>query len=210
MKRLYVAYGSNMNTLQMGYRCPNARALGKGILRGYSLEFRGRNGNGVATIIRNRNTSIPVVLWSITDDSERALDAYEGFPTLYYKKDVEVEFEGRSVKAMAYIMASQYEDRAMAAQPSTQYFQTIREGYHDFGIDTATIEKALIRAINNTSIPRKVIDEMKKVSREGRVNMFDVPRVQEIALEHGYTHLASFLDEPANLGLYGNLIIYGD
>ena len=62
MEKLYVAYGSNMNKMQMGQRCPNAKALGKGILKGYTLEFRGRKGSGVATIIKDKNTSIPVVL----------------------------------------------------------------------------------------------------------------------------------------------------
>ena len=30
MKRLYVAYGSNLNLEQMSYRCPTAKVLWKG------------------------------------------------------------------------------------------------------------------------------------------------------------------------------------
>ncbi len=41
MKKLYIAYGSNMNMQQMAMRCPKATPLGKYILEDYKLEFRG-------------------------------------------------------------------------------------------------------------------------------------------------------------------------
>ncbi len=48
LKKLYVAYGSNMNILQMRHRCPAAEKICTEILKDYQLEFRGV---GVATII---------------------------------------------------------------------------------------------------------------------------------------------------------------
>ena len=45
-KRLYIAYGSNINLEQMANRCPNSKVVGKEMLKGYELEFR-----GVATIV---------------------------------------------------------------------------------------------------------------------------------------------------------------
>lgn len=210
MERLYVAYGSNMNKMQMGQRCPNAKALGKGTLNGYTLEFRGRKGSGVATIIKEENTSVPVVLWSITKDCERALDVYEGFPHLYYKKDVNIEFKGKSVKAMVYIMAKQYERKEMSARPSSYYFQVIKEGYDDFEIETSTIDKALERACNSNLIPAKVIDEIKLVAETGITNMFDTPAVRELAKELGYRKLATFLENKDNQKSYWNFILYGD
>ena len=40
-RRLYIAYGSNINLEQMAYRCPNSKIVSKEMLKGYELEFRG-------------------------------------------------------------------------------------------------------------------------------------------------------------------------
>ena len=40
-ERLYIAYGSNLNLLQMAFRCPTAEIAGKSELKGYELLFRG-------------------------------------------------------------------------------------------------------------------------------------------------------------------------
>ena len=44
-KRLYIAYGSNINLEQMAHRCPNSKVVSTEMMQGYELEFR-----GVATI----------------------------------------------------------------------------------------------------------------------------------------------------------------
>jgi hypothetical protein len=36
-KRLYIAYGSNINLEQMANRCPNSKVIGKEMLKGYEL-----------------------------------------------------------------------------------------------------------------------------------------------------------------------------
>lgn len=41
-KRLYVAYGSNLNFEQMKHRCPTAKLYDTGIIEGYELQFKGR------------------------------------------------------------------------------------------------------------------------------------------------------------------------
>lgn len=48
-RRLYAAYGSNMNIEQMARRCPTARVVGKGVIKGYELVFRGLPNNAYAT-----------------------------------------------------------------------------------------------------------------------------------------------------------------
>lgn len=52
-RRLYIAYGSNINLEQMANRCPNSKVIGKEILKGYELEFR-----GVATIVPKENAEV--------------------------------------------------------------------------------------------------------------------------------------------------------
>lgn len=136
-KRLYAAYGSNMNLKQMARRCPNAKIVGKGVIRDYKLVFAYK---GVATLITEAGQSVPVVLWEITRACEVSLDIYEGYPRLYRKENFAVCMENGMVElAMAYIMNKPYSD--ILETPTDLYRQTIIDGYNDNGIDLINILK---------------------------------------------------------------------
>jgi gamma-glutamylcyclotransferase (GGCT)/AIG2-like uncharacterized protein YtfP len=137
-KRLYLAYGSNLNLEQMRYRCPTARIAGKTELRGFELLFRG----GVANIEPRAGSNVPALVWEIQPGDEAALDAYEGYPTLYAKQDIAVELNGAAVTAMAYVMTHKLKARL----PSGYYYETIRQGYESAGFDVSALENALDRA----------------------------------------------------------------
>ncbi|MEH2933267.1 MULTISPECIES: gamma-glutamylcyclotransferase family protein [Eubacteriales] len=138
-KKLYVAYGSNLNKKQMQYRCPTAKYVGVGELQGYELQFKGRERSAFATIGRMDGASVPVGLWEIQARDERSLDMYEGFPSHYFKRDVQVKMGGREVSAMVYIM----NPRMNFNLPSPSYYATVHQGYKDCGLDTAALEQAL-------------------------------------------------------------------
>ena len=89
-KRLYIAYGSNINLEQMAFRCPNSKVVGTRMIPGYELEFR-----GVATIVPKEGAEVPVLLWEIDQRDEISLDRYEGFPRMYRKELFEVEVDGK-------------------------------------------------------------------------------------------------------------------
>lgn len=129
---LYAAYGSNLNMKQMAIRCPTASVVGSGKLNGYKLAFC-----GVATVFPCENSSVPVAVWEIDEDCERALDRYEGFPRLYRKETVEVEVDDVALDAMIYIM-----NRSRLYPPAGSYYRTIEQGYEDFGLDLACLEQA--------------------------------------------------------------------
>lgn len=140
----YMAYGSNLNKMQMHYRCPDAVPVGATTLEGWELLFR----RGFLTIERKPGGSVPVVVWAISDSDEKSLDRYEGYPRFYYKKSFPILLTGRYGKdatkekareAMAYIMTDGYP----AELPSTSYLNIVREGYEDFGIDTKYLMYAL-------------------------------------------------------------------
>lgn len=137
--RLYGAYGSNMNLEQMKHRCPKAKVVGIGILENYKLTFRGRY-KGVANIEPCKGRKVPIVLWKITEECENVLDIYEGYPSLYVKKEVEIITGDKVVKAMVYIMAKQYKD--MPAPPTEYYFNVIARGYSDNGVDLKGLQIA--------------------------------------------------------------------
>ena len=133
---LYVAYGSNLNMKQMSIRCPAAAVVGSGTLNGYRLAFC-----GVATVFPCKGNEVPVAVWEIDEECERALDRYEGFPRLYRKETVKVEVDGVTMDAMIYIM-----NRRRLYPPTAIYYRTIEQGYEDFGLNVAYLERALAEA----------------------------------------------------------------
>ena len=140
-KRLYVAYGSNLNLRQMKYRCPTAKVYGKGVIKGYELLFKGHLNNAYLTIEAKPGGKVPVVVWEIQKEDEISLDRYEGYPMLYYKEDIPVELEeGKVVEAMTYIMT---DIRGGLNPPSKYYLQAVSEGYDYFEFDKEYLTKAL-------------------------------------------------------------------
>lgn len=133
MGKKYIAYGSNMNIEQMSRRCPNAKIIGKTVLKNYKLVFK-----GVADIEKSEREEVPVVIWEITKECEKALDIYEGYPRLYRKEYVQIEIDGKMELAMVYVM-----NYSKGAKPSEYYYNVIKQGYKDFDINTTPLEKAL-------------------------------------------------------------------
>lgn len=142
-EKLYFAYGSNINLDQMARRCPAAQAITPVTLNGYQLVFRGRMGNnGVATIVPNLTKQVKGLLWEITPACERALDQYEGFPTLYGKQNVKVmDKDGKAYTVMAYVMTREFE--LEPAYPSMSYYTGIAQGYAQNGIPAKGLSEAL-------------------------------------------------------------------
>lgn len=152
MSKLYVAYGSNLNTIQMARRCPTAKVYGVGVLNNWELLFRGNaRGCGVATIQRKVGSAVPVGLWEIEPNDENNLDIYEGYPFLYRKKNVYVTMQdGSKKKAMVYIMTPGH----WPTKPSGAYEDTIRIGYDDFGLDIHFFDDAIDNNLREIRIMR--------------------------------------------------------
>ena len=150
MKRLYIAYGSNLNVRQMKMRCPKATILGIAKLKGWKLLFKGSKTGSYLTIEENENAIVPVVIWEVSESDEKALDRYEGYPTFYYKKDIKLQYKGirtgkrRTIDAFAYIM---HEDRPIG-MPSNYYIKTCLDGYDTFYFD----KQILLNAYKNSMV----------------------------------------------------------
>ena len=138
MKKMYAAYGSNLNFAQMEHRCPDATVYGAAELKDHELLFRGSPTSAVATIEPKEGSSVPILLWEISAKDERSLDRYEGFPSFYEKEQMDFEMDGGTVSAMVYVMTPGHE----LGSPSGYYYATIEEGYHDCGFDTRILEQA--------------------------------------------------------------------
>lgn len=151
-KKLYFAYGSNMDLNQMAFRCPDAQALETVRLEGYCLAFCSNGGNrGVATILPDPDSHVDGVLWEISPEDERNLNFYEGFPRLYGKPTLTVVNRlGKEVEAMAYVMNAPYKDRP--AVPSASYLRGILRGCQQNGIDTRPVLAANLDALEHTDL----------------------------------------------------------
>lgn len=107
------------------------------MLKGYELEFR-----GVATIVPNDKSEVPILIWEIDGRDEHSLDRYEGFPNLYRKELFEIEVDGEKKECMAYLM-----NKGQISPPTSYYYNVINQGYEANGMDTSYLRAALERSV---------------------------------------------------------------
>ena len=149
MSRYYLAYGSNLNVRQMRFRCPTALVVGKGVIKDYRLLFKGSKTGSYLTIEKAKGYEVPVAVWKVDEACEESLDRYEGYPSFYYKKEIEIDFKSikkglpRHSKAFVYIM---HEERELGI-PSRGYVEVCLEGNRTFGFNPILIEEAIITSM---------------------------------------------------------------
>ena len=139
-KKLYIAYGSNMNIDQMARRCPTAKVVANSWLEGYKLRFKGNPYRAVATVEPSKDDLVPIIIWEIQPEDEACLDIYEGYPRLYRKETLTVKLGKKEYPAMIYIMNGEKYDYEY---PSKSYFDTIRIGYLSAGFDLKLLHQAV-------------------------------------------------------------------
>ncbi len=150
-KRVYIAYGSNMNMEQMQHRCRHSHIIAKGYLNGYELNFCGnRAGNNYATVIKKEGAKTPILVWVTSRVDELNLDCYEGYPTFYRKEtisptcmDLENILSDDDLfidEAYIYIMNSDH-----TGLPSRHYLMGIADAYREFGFDLKYLQDAIAR-----------------------------------------------------------------
>lgn len=145
MEKYYIAYGSNLNIKQMTWRCPGAKIIGTGFIKDYQLLFKGSKTGSYLTIEKKKGKSVPVAVWKVNDEHIKSLDKYEGYPTFYYKQEMELDILGIKTKkayhkkAFAYIMN---EERELGI-PYKTYIDICLEGYRSFGFSSRYLEEAI-------------------------------------------------------------------
>ena len=144
MAKRYVAYGSNLNMAQMRDRCPESEFVGTGVVENYELQFKGSLHGAHATIAPKEGSSVPVGVWKIQKRDESRLDLYEGYNQkgycYYNKEQIPVKMDdGSTLTGMVYIM----DPRMDFGNPSKSYYDIVRQGYADCGLDTAVLDQAV-------------------------------------------------------------------
>lgn len=124
---LYFAYGSNMSTSQFELRCPSARIVGKGYLKGYKLSFTyfssGWQG-GVADIVPDCDCEVWGVVYELSQEDLENLDFYEGFPKAYTRFQTEVTTpSGRILEPWVYAVV----EKNAFVPPTKEYLRIIKK-----------------------------------------------------------------------------------
>lgn len=136
----YLAYGANMSEkIMREERCPGAKLLGTGELDNYRLMFKGVEPRAYATIEEWQGYKVPFVLWEISEEDEKALDRFEGYPKSYLKHVVEIEFGGEKFLAMYYAKP----EEQPVGQPMTHYIHVLEEAYVRWKFNRAILDAAL-------------------------------------------------------------------
>ena len=129
---------------QMKDRCPGAEFVGTGSIENYELQFKGSLHGAHATIAPKEGSSVPVGMWTIQKRDESRLDMYEGYNPkgycYYNKEQIPVKMDdGSSLTGMVYIM----DQRMDFGNPSKSYYDIVRQGYADCGLDTNVLDHAV-------------------------------------------------------------------
>ena len=166
-KRVYIAYGSNMDVCRMDKRCSNFEFFGTGYIFNYKLTFQQSVSGFYANIISSKAKKnfeyVPVVLYLISKNDEDNLDVFEGYPDAYKKTELEVELDdGSKVKGLAYVLPTS----KSYGIPSIQYYRMIENAYKIFGFELDVLKNALVFSYRKAknSINSKISKEVNRVS----------------------------------------------
>ena len=139
---LYFAYGSNMSFAQMKERCAGGRFLRSAVLDGYRFVYDGQSvvrQGATADIVPSATEAVRGGLFEITERDKLALDADEGYPKTYDRREFEVRDAGSQVyRAMAYFRTG----RALGP-PHPDYEKLVLEGARDCRLPEEYVDKYL-------------------------------------------------------------------
>jgi len=118
----------------MSERCPGSKFIKKALLRGYRFVYDGystcRNGS-VANIIDSSDDIVWGGLFEITKKHLKTLDACEGYPNSYQRKEANVEDESGNV----YSAIIYYRTGEKPGDPDPKYIKIVAKGARDCGIN---------------------------------------------------------------------------
>lgn len=132
MKKLYFAYGSNLNLDQMKKRCPDSAGVSPAVLSGWKLVER-----TYADIEEAPGECVNGALYEISDQDLANLDRYEGYPEYYTRREVMVSSAGVYRKAWVYSMTEECGKRRDHGRYSVEYLKVCSDGAEEWAIPNA-------------------------------------------------------------------------
>jgi len=126
MRRLYFAYGMNMDLAAMARRCPSARRVAAARLPDHRFAL---NRRGVSTVLQAPADCVHGILWTLTADCEAALDRIEGIAQGHYlRAERRVLSHDGEFGALVYVATDE-----TAGPPRQPYFDIVRAAARQHG-----------------------------------------------------------------------------
>lgn len=134
-----ISYGMNTNPESMRWRCPTADCLGPAVLPGHQLKFRQH-----ADIEPCNTKQLVGVLWDISEEDLKELDALEGYPTYYTRKNVKILYNNMLLDGFVYIM----NDQSYELSPDQGYLDLCIKGYESNRVPIDQLEEAYYSSLS--------------------------------------------------------------
>lgn len=160
LRKIYIAYGSNMDICRMMKRTKTSLYYGVGYIEGYRLTFQKSNTGYYANVIESKNLKdyVPVVFYQISELDEELLDYYEGYPLCYKKKMITAHTsDGKKLEGLIYTLPR----KRQFGVPDGKYINLITNAYIALGFD---YELEILREAVNYSFKRAKM----KIFKENR------------------------------------------
>jgi gamma-glutamylcyclotransferase (GGCT)/AIG2-like uncharacterized protein YtfP len=129
----YFAYASNMNQAQMKRWCPGSRFVKTVLLEGHRFVYDGFSvfwDGAVGNIVKSEADGVWGALYTISETDRLTLDAFEGYPRSYDRKEVEVtDRDGHRYTAMTY-----YRTGRALGKPHPDYEKVVLDGAKEYGL----------------------------------------------------------------------------
>jgi len=123
---LYAAYGTNLDPIRMGERCPHSPMQMTGWLEGWRLTFGGEEhgwDGALATIVQDSFERVFVAVYDVTADDESGLDGWESADTgLFRKTKVRVKTLTGELLVWSYVL-----DAYEGGLPSASYLGVLAD-----------------------------------------------------------------------------------
>ena len=131
----YFAYGHNTNLEEMYRRVPEAQLLGHADLPDYRFVL-----GHVSNVIESKGDTVHGVLWIVPVQKLDKLDWVEGYNRIYSHKIVPIRYQGKIIKAMAYVMLNKHHNNL---PPTAEYADWVATGYRENNIPLSQLITAL-------------------------------------------------------------------
>jgi len=136
VKHLVFAYGMNTNFDVMTGYSRSIRFAGTGVLPGWELASR-----HFFDVQPVPGAQVEGVLWEVTEEGLRMLDAREGYPTFYDRHLVTVTVG--YVKKVAYVYSMSIVPLPQLRPPSRTYLDMCTAGYKLYGLPLEQLHRAV-------------------------------------------------------------------
>ena len=138
----YFAYASNLNLAQMKRWCPASRFFKTVLLEGHRFVYDGFSvtwDGAVGNIVKAEAEGVWGALYDITESDRLTLDAFEGYPRAYDRKDVEVkDRDGNVYRAVTYFRTG----RGLG-KPHPDYEKVVLEGAKECAVPEDYVDRYL-------------------------------------------------------------------